>query len=200
MTRAERRGENRAALVDAALAEMGARGYRAARLEDIAERAGLTTGAVYSIFGSKRSLLVAAVERLTQRLRDGLAVVLDDEELTLGEALRAFGRVLHGLAGDERAPQWFAFELEAAVVGLRDAELGRTLDAHAEEVAELLRQVFAGRVLAGGGRSTDEDAARLAPAAHALAAGLAQRVVREPGALGAEYVADAVGALEGLVG
>lgn len=48
MKRAEARQRNTTALLDAALTEMAAHGYAAARLEDIAARAGLTTGAVYS--------------------------------------------------------------------------------------------------------------------------------------------------------
>jgi AcrR family transcriptional regulator len=59
--RSPRRGrDTRQRLVEAALEVFADRGYHAASLSEIAARAGLTTGAVYSTFGSKKALLVAA--------------------------------------------------------------------------------------------------------------------------------------------
>ena len=59
---APRRGgeETRRRLVECAVEVFADRGYHAATLSEIAARAGLTTGAVYSTFGSKKALLVAA--------------------------------------------------------------------------------------------------------------------------------------------
>lgn len=50
-------------LLDAALDEFIARGFDAARVEDIARRAGLSKGAVYLYFSSKEDLLRALIER-----------------------------------------------------------------------------------------------------------------------------------------
>jgi AcrR family transcriptional regulator len=52
--------ETRQRLVESALEVFAERGYHAATLSEIAARAGLTTGAVYSTFGSKKALLIAA--------------------------------------------------------------------------------------------------------------------------------------------
>src|SRR5579884_4290447 len=52
--------DTRQRLIEAALEVFADRGYHAASLSEIAARAGLTTGAVYSTFGSKKALLVAA--------------------------------------------------------------------------------------------------------------------------------------------
>jgi AcrR family transcriptional regulator len=52
------RGSARAALVAAALEEFSAKGYEAATVAGIAERAGVTTGAVYAHFEGKLDLLV----------------------------------------------------------------------------------------------------------------------------------------------
>jgi len=60
MTRAEAKEHNRRALLDAARQIVARDGHRA-RLEEIAEQAELTTGAVYSLFGSKNGLLIALV-------------------------------------------------------------------------------------------------------------------------------------------
>ncbi|MGH1561851.1 TetR/AcrR family transcriptional regulator [Mumia sp. DW29H23] len=54
---------NRAHLVDLAGTLFAERGYDAVSLDDVAHEAGLTRGAVYHHFGSKRGLFVAAVGR-----------------------------------------------------------------------------------------------------------------------------------------
>src|SRR3954447_26796296 len=52
---------SRDALVEAAFDEFTSRGYEAATVADIAERAGVTTGAVYAHFTGKLDLLLATV-------------------------------------------------------------------------------------------------------------------------------------------
>ena len=71
--RAERAAERRAAILHAALDEFGARGFAAARLEDVAKRAGVAKGTIYLHFADKealfqeliRSVLVPVMNRLT---------------------------------------------------------------------------------------------------------------------------------------
>ncbi|QYG93216.1 TetR/AcrR family transcriptional regulator [Iamia sp. SCSIO 61187] len=55
------RPSSRAALVDAAFEEFSTKGYEAATVAGIAERAGVTTGAVYAHFSGKLDLLIATV-------------------------------------------------------------------------------------------------------------------------------------------
>lgn len=57
--RAEARPEE---ILDAALAEFTARGFEAARMEDIAKSAGISKAAVYLYFPSKMALLEALIE------------------------------------------------------------------------------------------------------------------------------------------
>src|SRR5437867_12113787 len=61
-TRAEARDDNRRALLAAARDLIVEVGYSSAQLDQIAERAGLTKGAIYSIFGGKLELLRALAE------------------------------------------------------------------------------------------------------------------------------------------
>jgi AcrR family transcriptional regulator len=53
----------RARILEAAAREFARRGYRAARVDDVARAAGVAEGTVYHRFGSKRGLLVAVGER-----------------------------------------------------------------------------------------------------------------------------------------
>ena len=54
--------QTRQELLDAALRVFGQRGYQATRLQDIAEAAGVTRGAIYHHFGSKAELYTALVQ------------------------------------------------------------------------------------------------------------------------------------------
>lgn len=70
LTRERRRELTREALLDAAVEAFARRGYEAASLEEIADRAGFTKGAIYSNFGDRESLFLAVLERRNGRLLD----------------------------------------------------------------------------------------------------------------------------------
>jgi len=67
LTPERRREMTRQALVEAAAEVFARRGFHAASLEEIAETAGFTRGAIYSNYGSKEDLLLAVVEWTNQR-------------------------------------------------------------------------------------------------------------------------------------
>lgn len=68
-TQAERRETTRAALLAAARELFAERGFAATGREDIAERAGVTRGALYHHFDSKAALALAVIEELDAELR-----------------------------------------------------------------------------------------------------------------------------------
>ncbi len=74
--RASLRGEItevfRNAILDAAEAEFGGRGFADAKMTQIAERAGVAAGTLYNYFDSKESILRALVELRRKQLGDGL--------------------------------------------------------------------------------------------------------------------------------
>ncbi|MEO3817041.1 helix-turn-helix domain-containing protein [Plantactinospora sp. B24E8] len=67
LTRAETQERNRARVLAAARDEFTERGFREARIDDIAERAELTRGAVYSNFPGKRGLYLAVLAEDAER-------------------------------------------------------------------------------------------------------------------------------------
>ncbi|HET6502265.1 MAG TPA: TetR/AcrR family transcriptional regulator [Amycolatopsis sp.] len=67
LTRAQLQGRNRAKVLTAAQAEFAERGFRDAKIDVIAERAGLTRGAVYATFPGKRALYFAVLAHLAER-------------------------------------------------------------------------------------------------------------------------------------
>ncbi|MFF4233477.1 TetR/AcrR family transcriptional regulator [Streptomyces sp. NPDC001820] len=68
LSRAELQQLNRAKVLAAARDEFAGRGFRDAKVDGIAERAGLTRGAVYSNFPGKRALYFAVLADLAERV------------------------------------------------------------------------------------------------------------------------------------
>nr|WP_218620272.1 TetR/AcrR family transcriptional regulator [Mycolicibacterium hippocampi] len=66
----------RSLLLDAAQEVFAKQGFGGAALEDIAEVAGYTRGAIYSHFGTKEDLFLAVIERHIKRFLDSFADVI----------------------------------------------------------------------------------------------------------------------------
>ena len=75
LTREEKKARTRAQLIDAAATVFARRGFVAASLDEVAEEAGLTKGAVYSNFDSKDDLFQAVMD---DRLNEPMLHVADD--------------------------------------------------------------------------------------------------------------------------
>lgn len=89
LTRAEAQERNRAKVLAAAQAEFAERGFRDAKIDDIADRAELTRGAVYSNFPGKRALYFAVLADLAERAP---VMAADEPALTVREALGEMAR------------------------------------------------------------------------------------------------------------
>jgi AcrR family transcriptional regulator len=200
MQRTEVRRRNRAALLAAAITEMARRGYQAARLEDIAASAGLTTGAIYSIFGSKRKLMDAAVQLVSADLEADLAP-MRAPELSLDDTLRGYARTVFTVVTRPQGRERYAVELEAVIIALRgDTEAGPVGDA-IPAVIDRLTRILTDRTTPHlpSGRTTAADASRIATALAAVLRGLTQQAVLMPGSVDQDYAADAAAALAGLL-
>lgn len=107
----EEAAQTRQELMEAALTLFSQQGYEAARLEDIAEAAGVTRGAIYHHFGSKADLFLALIDEASQQ---GGAVV-QDAIAAGGSFLEITRRVLVGsftlLAEDRRFQEVMALML-----------------------------------------------------------------------------------------
>src|SRR5215217_2861673 len=68
LSRAERREQTRQELISAAEACFVSRGFHASSVDEVAERAGYTKGAVYSNFASKEDLFFAVYERRVEQV------------------------------------------------------------------------------------------------------------------------------------
>ena len=92
-TQAERREATRAALLTAARELFAERGFVDTGREDIAERAGVTRGALYHHFESKAAVGVAVLEALNRELSDRViaaALTTEDPREQLHRSTRAY--------------------------------------------------------------------------------------------------------------
>src|SRR6187397_3153001 len=118
--RAEMQERNRAAVLAAARAEFVERGFRDAKIDVIAERAGFTRGAVYSNFPGKRALYFAVLADLAENTPLPRHA---EPGLTAREALGALARA------------WVA-RLPLADIGERDGSARLSMDLMQEVTAE----------------------------------------------------------------
>lgn len=99
----QRRKDHRPAeLLDAALAEFFEKGFAAARLEDIAARAGVSKGTVYLYFSSKEEMFEALVRTIPQAHVERARAIATDETVPPEDLLRRLLQFVGGLLGDER--------------------------------------------------------------------------------------------------
>jgi AcrR family transcriptional regulator len=99
----QRRKDARPAeLLDAALNEFFEKGFAAARLEDIAARAGVSKGTVYLYFSSKEEMFEALVHAIPQAHLERARTIVTDESIPAEALLTRLLQFVGTLIGDER--------------------------------------------------------------------------------------------------
>jgi AcrR family transcriptional regulator len=134
--RSERRARTRRRLLEAAASVYAERGLEGATLDEVAERAGFTKGAVYDHFGSKENLLAALLdEHLAAEI--GEQVELFDATLDSGERPRVGAD--RWIAHLDEDPDAFRLFVEAWVKGQRDEAVRERIIAGAEAWRAMFR-------------------------------------------------------------
>ena len=124
LTRAESQARTRQHVLDAAAVVFARRGFHAASIDDVAEEANYTKGAVYSNFGSKEELFLAVLEARLQ----------DQVEFFRGLAQQAGqqpGQSLNDLLPrlDDTDEVWCLLEFEFWLYALRNPRVGERIAA-----------------------------------------------------------------------
>jgi AcrR family transcriptional regulator len=136
--RAEAKEANRRALLAAATALIAREGA-GARLDAIADAAGLTTGAIYSIFGSKSDLLVAVLADELARM--DLSASGYDPALPLGAVIGQYVQAWVETYSNYPAAK-AAFERQLVLSAMENEELRlrltQVLEAELSQLAQLL--------------------------------------------------------------
>ena len=120
LTQAQRRERTRGELIETARSLFLARGFHGASLDEIAEAAGYSKGAVYSNFAGKAELFLAVLDaHLERRAASYAQIVLDDTDLE--ESYRAVARFR--LEAEEDEPEWEPLMLEFWAYAARREDL-----------------------------------------------------------------------------
>jgi AcrR family transcriptional regulator len=145
LTRAESQQRTRALIVDAATRLFLNDGFRVTSLEQIAEEAGFTRGAVYSNFDGKTAMGIAVIDELYAREERKLEATLRGLEAAPADAIfDALSAWADETIGD---PAWTRLEIEIAASSAHDdAHRAATAARYArlrEHCAALVAELFA---------------------------------------------------------
>jgi AcrR family transcriptional regulator len=177
MSRTERRERTRQELISAAEACFVSRGFHASSVDEVAERAGYTKGAVYSNFASKEDLFFAVYER---RVEQVLTEVIPGLRRAGAEPAFDWGATA-AIERRDRDDGWLAVFLEFWAHVLRHPELrDRFAAIHArilEPLAEAVQQLAEDR---GRALPSDVTASQVALAWNAMEVGLGLERLTQP--------------------
>jgi AcrR family transcriptional regulator len=153
LTPERRRELTRTALVEAASEVFARRGFHAASLDEIAEAAGFTRGAIYSNFGGKEDLLIAALDLHTERQLAAFGAAIEFDQTSGASAEERTAAAASVWAALQRESNLPALSLEMRLYALRNPNFRRRLAAsergHQEQIARFIGEVARaeGRIL-----------------------------------------------------
>ncbi|MGO1056366.1 TetR/AcrR family transcriptional regulator [Crossiella sp. CA198] len=183
--RAESKRHNTEALLAAARRLFLAEGYQAVGIQAIATEAGLTIGAIYSLFGSKQALLHAVLADLSDQVESEIRVLAAEPEVDAREVVRRYVRAYHQVVSTVDGWRTLRLEVEALSLVLGSAEPERALGEFGAGSRRALTALLTGRVL-DGRRLGEARAQRAAVAVSAVVRGLAVQCAVEPGVASGE--------------
>jgi AcrR family transcriptional regulator len=177
LTREEKKARTRAQPMDAAATVFARRGYVAASLDEVAEEAGLTKGAVYSNFASKEELFEAVIEdRLNEPMKHA-ADVIDRSAGTTEELAMAGARAFVDVVQQER--EVFLLALEMNIHVARHPELAPAFAAGRREQLAEVADIITEHSKASGD-ALPLPAFQMAIAVEALSQGIALHTLVDP--------------------
>jgi AcrR family transcriptional regulator len=181
--------EAREELLDAAQAVFARRGYREARVDEIATEAGYSKGALYWHFSGKEELLMALLEeRVDAPLRDRVALLASapPERDMAAEATVAFARQI------SEAREAMLLEREYWSLALRDPELRVRYAERQTELREALATALQARARHLGTPEMPIPAEDVARIVMSIIGGLTVDELIEPGSIRPELLGEAL--------
>jgi len=193
LSRAEKREANRERILRAARTVFGARGFQAATIEQIADEAGLSNGAIYYNFDSKAELFFELLEerqdeRIQHLRRTLTGTDASGRDVGLAEEARDATRSL------KESREWRLLLFEFVAHAARSPSLRPKLRAYTRRLRDAVAGVFDER-FAARGVAMPMPREQLALAAIALANGLAFEELSDPGVVPDELLGDLLATL-----
>lgn len=142
LTRAEAKARTRRLLLEAAARTFARKGFAGASVEEIAETAGFSIGALYSNFASKEELFLELYSAYNvDRIAEAANVLLEQEAGTQ-EGVHAMGRVLVDAA--ERDADFALLQAEFWLYAARNPRVLEIMTARMREPRAALEKLVAG--------------------------------------------------------
>lgn len=167
LTRAEAKARTREQLLDAAARIFAQKGYAGASVEEIAESAGYSIGALYSNFASKEQLFLELMAARGERRVAAVAEMLD-----AGDPVEALAGLMERSAG--RDPDLMALRTEFWLYAVRNPDAMGALTVQRRQQVEALIDVI-GAATERWGTPPDVPAAEVATVVLAMFQGLVRQ-------------------------
>jgi AcrR family transcriptional regulator len=139
LTRAEQRENTRGCLVKAAAKVFSSRGYEKASLDEVAEEAGFTKGAVYSNFKGKEDLFLATIDAHFEERLAAIKRVMEQEPDEQGTAHAAGMDFMDKL---NRDPEYFVLFFEFWAYAQRNPAVKKKFLPRVQRFRSALAEVF----------------------------------------------------------
>jgi AcrR family transcriptional regulator len=179
LTREQSKANTRERLLAAARTVFASSGFHGSSVEEIASRAGFSTGALYSNFDGKEDLFLVLMEReITEHAREIAHAV----SARASVAERASGGARQWMTMIEREPELLLLFMEFWAYGVREAQVRPKIAERFAQVRTMLT-----RLIADSAREFELEltvpASELAIAIDALADGIARQKLTDPSAI-----------------
>jgi AcrR family transcriptional regulator len=179
MTREQSKANTRERLLAAARSAFASSGFHGASVDEIASRAGFSTGALYSNFDGKEDLFLVLMEReIDEHAREISQAVAERASV----AERATGGARQWMTMIDREPELLLLFMEFWAYGVRDPQVRPKVAARFAQVRKMLT-----KLVEDGVREFDLELAipaeQLAVAIDALGDGIARQKLADPGAV-----------------
>jgi AcrR family transcriptional regulator len=172
LTRAESKARTRELLLESAAESFARNGYAGASVEEIAENAGYSIGALYSNFGGKERLFLELIKtRATGQIAEAAARI-DERQADGGKVAGGLGRLLVETADNDIVFE--SLHAEFWLYAVRNPDVMATLAARLDEAQDDLAELLA-RTLSRDGELPDQSLRPMATVVFALFHGLVQQ-------------------------
>ncbi|WP_280356214.1 TetR/AcrR family transcriptional regulator [Nocardia otitidiscaviarum] len=187
LSRADAKARTRELLLDAAEQVFARKGFAGASVEEIAETAGYSIGAVYSNFGSKDKLFTELLSsRAGGRVQQAARLLADGDD---ANPLAALGQLLVAVADKDR--DWAPLQAEFWLYAIRNPDAMDALAAQLRRPLDGLTALLNGE-LAARGLQDRVPVDMLATIVFALFRGLVQQRRLDPASVSDETFAQAL--------
>lgn len=144
-----RRQHTRDVLIDAATQVFAEKGFEAASLEEIAEAAGYSRGAIYKNFGGKEELFLAVHRRFNERALASIGEAIEEHGIGMDPGfIPELARLWRAMFF--QAPEIYALGLEFRLYVLRHPEVQPHVAEEGRDIIELVAQYMEEQARAAG--------------------------------------------------